>query len=90
MRKPFLDIHIRNVMSKFEISRLNGVAVIAKTNIHTYIHAHIVQKMKGLTCELSFLRRLVTASGRQTKLNPVILASLFSAVTSLIRVARVN
>ena len=26
-----LDTHIRNVMTKFESSRLNGVAVIAKT-----------------------------------------------------------
>ena len=40
MRKPFLDIHIRNVMPKFESSRLNGVAVIAKTYIHTYTHTH--------------------------------------------------
>ena len=46
--------------------------------------------MKGLTCELCFLGRLVTDSGPQTKVNPVILASLFSVVTSLIRVARVN
>ena len=37
MRKPFLDIHIRNVISKFESSILNGVAVIAKTYTHTYI-----------------------------------------------------
>ena len=32
LRKPFLDIHIKNVMPKFECSRLNGVAVI------TYAH----------------------------------------------------
>ena len=39
--KTFLDnIHLRNVIPKFEISRLNGVAVIAKTYIHTYIHTH--------------------------------------------------
>ena len=41
LRKPFLDIHIRNVMPKFESSRLNGVAVIAKTYIHTYIPTYI-------------------------------------------------
>ena len=33
LRKPFLDIHIRNVMPKFESSRMNGVAIIAKTYI---------------------------------------------------------
>ena len=38
LRKSILDIHIRNVMPKFESSRLNGVAVIAKTYIHTYTH----------------------------------------------------
>ena len=32
----FLDIHMRNVMPKLESSRLNGVAVIAKTSIHTH------------------------------------------------------
>ena len=37
LRKTFLDIHIRNVTPKFENSRLNGVAVIAKTYTHTYI-----------------------------------------------------
>merc|ERR1712074_302625 len=36
LRKPFLDIHIRNVMPKFESSMLNGVAVIAKTHTQTY------------------------------------------------------
>jgi len=35
LRKPFLDIHTRNVMPKLESSRLNGVAVIAK-NTHTH------------------------------------------------------
>ena len=29
--KSFLDIHIRNFMPKFESSRLNSVAIIAKT-----------------------------------------------------------
>ena len=43
MRKPFLDIHIRNVMPKFESSRLNGVAVIAKTYTHTYTHTHTAE-----------------------------------------------
>ena len=38
LRKSLLDIHIRNVMPKFESSRLNDVAVIAKTHIHTYTH----------------------------------------------------
>ena len=38
LRKLFLDIHIRNVMPKFESFRLNGVAVIAKTYIHTDTH----------------------------------------------------
>ena len=40
LRKPFLDMHIRNVMPKFESSRLNSLAVIAKTypHIHTYPH----------------------------------------------------
>ena len=40
LRKPFLDIHIRNVMPKFESSRLNGVAVIAKTYTHTHTNTH--------------------------------------------------
>ena len=35
-----LDIYIRNVMQKFESSRSNGVAVIAKTYIYTHIHTH--------------------------------------------------
>ena len=43
MRKPFLDIHIRNVVPKFESSSLNVVAVTARTHIlilpHTYIHS---------------------------------------------------
>ena len=38
MRKLFLDIHIRNVMPKFESSRLNDVAVIAKTHTHKHTH----------------------------------------------------
>ena len=38
--KPFLDIHKRNVMPKFESSRLNGVAVIAKTYTHTNTHTY--------------------------------------------------
>ena len=38
MHKTFLDIHIRNVVPKFESSRLNGVAVIAKTYTPTYTH----------------------------------------------------
>ena len=41
LRKQFLDIYIRNGMPKFESSRLNGVAVIAKTYIHTYTPTHI-------------------------------------------------
>ena len=40
LRKPFLDNHTRNVMPKFESSRMNGVAVIAKTYIHTHPHTH--------------------------------------------------
>jgi len=34
LRKPFLDIHVKDVMPKLENSMLNGVAVIAKTYIH--------------------------------------------------------
>ena len=41
MRKPFLDIKVRNVMPKFESSRWIGVAVIAKT----YTHTHILPKL---------------------------------------------
>ena len=33
----FLDIHIRNVMPQFESSRLNHVALIAKTHTHKHI-----------------------------------------------------
>ena len=41
LRKLFLDIHIRNFMSKLESSRLNGVAVIAMTYLHnTHTHTH--------------------------------------------------
>ena len=40
LRKPCSDIHIRNVMPKFESSRLNGVAVIAKIYKHTHTHTH--------------------------------------------------
>ena len=36
LRKAFLDINTRNVMPKFESSKMNGVAVFAKTYIHTY------------------------------------------------------
>ena len=36
----FLDIHIRNVMPKFESSRFNSVAVITKTYAATYIHTY--------------------------------------------------
>jgi len=47
--EQFLDIHIRNVMPKFESSRLNGVAVIAKTHTHThtptYIHTYILPNL---------------------------------------------
>ena len=49
MRKPFLDIHIRNVKPKFEYSRLNGVAVIAKTYTNTYIiytHTHTAELIR--------------------------------------------
>ena len=35
LKKRFLDIYIRNVMPKFESSRLNGVVVIAKTYTNT-------------------------------------------------------
>ena len=38
--KTFLDIHIRNVMPKFQSARLNSVAVIAKTYTQTYTHTH--------------------------------------------------
>ena len=38
LRKLFLNIHIWNGMQKFESSRLNSVAVIAKTYTPTYIH----------------------------------------------------
>ena len=38
--KQFLDIDIRNVIPKFQSSRLNGVAVIAKTHTQTYTHTH--------------------------------------------------
>ena len=40
IEKTFLDIHIRNVMPKFESSRLNGAAVIAKTYTQTHKHTH--------------------------------------------------
>ena len=32
-------------MPKFESSRLNGVAVIAKTHTHTNIHTHILPNL---------------------------------------------
>ena len=38
--KLALDCHIRNVMTKLESARLNGVAIIAKTNIRTHTHTH--------------------------------------------------
>ena len=40
--KSALEIHIRNVMPKFESSRLNGVAVIAKIHIHTYTPTYYI------------------------------------------------
>ena len=40
-----LDNHIKNVMPKYESSRMKGVAVIAKTYIHTYIHTHILPNL---------------------------------------------
>ena len=39
--KPFVDIHIRNVLPKLESSRLNGVAIIVK--IHTYSNTHTAE-----------------------------------------------
>ena len=36
----FLDIRIRNVEPTFESSRLNGVAVTAKTRTQTHTHTH--------------------------------------------------
>ena len=41
LRKPFLDSHMRNVVPKFQSSRLNGVATIALTYIDTYIDTYI-------------------------------------------------
>ena len=41
IEKIVLDIHIRDVMSKLECSRLNGVAVIAKTYTHTHYTAEL-------------------------------------------------
>ena len=38
--KNILHVDIRNGMPKFQRSRLNGVAVIAKT--YTHIHTHIL------------------------------------------------
>ena len=62
LRKPFLDIHIRNVMPKFQCSRLNRVAVIAKTYIHThtYCRALVIPKkfcFAVIDKELKFLSR---------------------------------
>ena len=37
-KKTVLDIHTRNVMPKYQSCRLNGVATIAKTYTHKYIH----------------------------------------------------
>ena len=45
LRKPFLDIHISNIVPKFESSRLNGVAVIAMTHIHTHPHTYILPNL---------------------------------------------
>ena len=47
LRNPFLDIHIRNVLPKFDSSRLNGVAVIAKTHIqiHRHTQTHILPNL---------------------------------------------
>ena len=49
MRKQFLDIHIRNVMPKFESSRLNGVAVIANTYTHTNTQTYNILPNLGNT-----------------------------------------
>ena len=40
MRKPVLDIHLRNVVLKFERTMLKCVAVIAKKYKHTDPHIH--------------------------------------------------
>ena len=42
LRKPFLDSHMRNVVPKFRSCRLNGVATIAITYIHTYLDTNIL------------------------------------------------
>ena len=42
-------------MPKFESSRLNGVAVIAKTNIHTYPHTYILPNL-GNTLKKNIFR----------------------------------
>ena len=38
LRKPILEDHKRNHIRKFLSSRLNGLDVIERTHIHTYIH----------------------------------------------------
>ena len=45
LRKAFLDINIRNVMPKFESSRLNDVAVIAKTYTQTHTQTNILPNL---------------------------------------------
>ena len=53
----FLYSHIRNIMTKFQRSRLNGVAVIAKTYIHTHTHIHTYCRTKVIP-KKNFLRWL--------------------------------
>ena len=44
--KTSRDIYMRNVLPKFQSSRLNGVAIIERTYTHTYIHVNTLEKIK--------------------------------------------
>ena len=56
LRNLFLDNHLRNVMANFRCCRLNDVATIEKTHIHTYIQTDITKNLttfwRSFSCEI--------------------------------------
>ena len=64
-KKTIFDIHICNVMPKFQSCRLNGVATIEKTIIHTYIfYPHTYKHPAQLNTQNIFFS--VIAKDKQT------------------------
>ena len=44
LRKPFLDIQVKNICAKFQVSTANDTSATSITNKHTNIHTKNVMK----------------------------------------------